>query len=282
MTSDPTKLSTHDHSRDSAGLSYVYPVVSRRAGGVSVGVNLNPNNACNWRCLYCQVPDLVRGTAPEIDLRLLETELRDFLRDCSEGDFLERRVPADLRHIVDVAISGNGEPTSARQFAEVVELIGKVLRDFALDVPPRLITNGSLVGRDYVRRGLTRLGALGGEAWFKVDSGTAAGLKRINGVSLEPATVVRRLRRCASLCPTWVQTCWFALDGREPDDAERDAYLDLLREAGTDLLRGVLIYGLARPSLQPEAARLSKLGADTLEALARRVRALGLAARVSP
>ena len=56
-------LGTDDHSRDAAGLKYVYPVVSRRAEGVSVGINLNPNNACNWRCVYCQVPDLVLGAA---------------------------------------------------------------------------------------------------------------------------------------------------------------------------------------------------------------------------
>ena len=42
-------LSVSDHDRNSAGLTYVYPVISRRAGGVSVGVNLNVNNACNWR-----------------------------------------------------------------------------------------------------------------------------------------------------------------------------------------------------------------------------------------
>ena len=59
------RLTVTDHSRDSAGMTYVYPVVSRRAGGVSVGINLNPNNACNWACVYCQVPDLARGTAPE-------------------------------------------------------------------------------------------------------------------------------------------------------------------------------------------------------------------------
>jgi len=42
------QLTIHNHNRDSAGYAYVYPVVSRRAGGVSVGINLNPNNACNW------------------------------------------------------------------------------------------------------------------------------------------------------------------------------------------------------------------------------------------
>ncbi|MBS0311602.1 MAG: radical SAM protein, partial [Proteobacteria bacterium] len=55
------QLTSTNHDRDSAGMTYVYPVVSRRAGGVSVGINLNPNNACNWACVYCQVPNLTRG-----------------------------------------------------------------------------------------------------------------------------------------------------------------------------------------------------------------------------
>ena len=71
-------LDITDHSRDIVGLTYVYPVVSRRAGGVSVGINLNPNSACNWRCIYCQVPELKRGSAPTIDLTRLEKELSNF------------------------------------------------------------------------------------------------------------------------------------------------------------------------------------------------------------
>ncbi len=62
------RLTILDHSRDSAGLIYVYPVISRRAGGISVGINLNVNNACNWRCIYCQVPGLSRGAPPPVDL----------------------------------------------------------------------------------------------------------------------------------------------------------------------------------------------------------------------
>lgn len=30
-------LNVHDHSRESVGMKYIYPVVSRRAGGVSHG-----------------------------------------------------------------------------------------------------------------------------------------------------------------------------------------------------------------------------------------------------
>ena len=57
-------LTISDHNRDVTGFKYIYPVVSRRAGGVSIGINLNINNACNWHCVYCQVPNLSRGSPP--------------------------------------------------------------------------------------------------------------------------------------------------------------------------------------------------------------------------
>ena len=120
------KLSFADHDRAVAGLTYVYPVISRRAGGVSVGVNLNVNNACNWRCVYCQVPDLQRGAAPPVDLARLRSELTGFLRDVIEGDFMQRCVPEAARRLNDIALSGNGEPTSTPGFASVVEVIGEV------------------------------------------------------------------------------------------------------------------------------------------------------------
>src|SRR4029450_261208 len=110
------RLSTGEHERDVAGLRYVYPVVSRRAGGVSVGVNLNPNNACNWRCVYCQVPGLVAGKGPPIELDVLERELETLLDAIVRGDYPERHVPADARRLSDVAFSGNGEPTSSPDF----------------------------------------------------------------------------------------------------------------------------------------------------------------------
>lgn len=278
------QLEVSDHSRDSAGLTYVYPVVSRRAGGVSIGINLNPNNACNWRCVYCQVPDLKRGSAPPIDLSRLEQELRGFIDLLLHGDFMRSKVPEGARQIVDIAFSGNGEPTSAQEFPAAVELAGRVLRETGLagKVTIRLITNGSLVGRSLVQEGLRRLGELGGEAWFKVDAGTAEGYHRINNVELTPESVVRNLRLCASLCPTWVQTCLFALDGEGPTEREVEAYIQVLVKAGIEGLAGVHLYGLARPSLQPEASRLSRLPTDRLSAIAERLRQQGLTVRVSP
>lgn len=264
-------------------MTYVYPVVSRRAGGVSIGINLNPNNACNWRCIYCQVPGLTRGAAPAIDLPLLEQELRTMLDEVVNGDFLRQHVAEGARHLEDIAFSGNGEPTSASEFPQAVALVENVLRDFGLlgRIKLRLITNGSLLDRPGVPEGVAHLARCNGEVWFKVDAATATGITRINDVHLKPEGVLQRLRGCAQRCPTWVQTCVFALDGRPPDEVETRAYLDLLQQAAGDIA-GVHLYGLARPSMQAEAPRLGRLPEAWLEALASRIRQLGLTVRVSP
>ena len=279
-------LTPINHDRDSAGMTYVYPVVSRRAGGVSVGVNLNPNNACNWACVYCQVPDLTRGTAPEIDLAQLEAELRAMLADIVHGDFMQTRVPEGARRLNDIALSGNGEPTSARDFPQVIELIGRVMADFDLvgKIKLVLITNGSLADRPRVQDGLEKMAALKGEVWFKFDSATASGMRSINQTRIAPEKQFERLAATARVCPTWLQTCVFALDGAPPQDAEQTAYLVAVERIRQHQIpvRGVLLYGLARPSMQPQASRLSALPAEWLEAFAEKIRAAGLPVKVSP
>ncbi len=280
----PSKLlRIDDHSRDSAGMRYVYPVVSRRAGGVSIGINLNPNNACNWRCVYCQVPGLVRGGPPPIDLSLLERELDGFLDWATVGDFMATRVAADSRRLVDVAFSGNGEPTSAAEFSDAVALVGRLLsaHRFGDSLRLRLITNGSLLDRKAVQRGIARIGEMAGEVWFKLDAGTGMGMARINGGRPQPEAVARRLGRCADLASTWVQTCLFRFDGQAPQERELQAYLDLLAPLRPKLA-GVHLYGLARPSMQPEAPSLGRLDQAWMEAFARRVGDLGLAVTLSP
>jgi wyosine [tRNA(Phe)-imidazoG37] synthetase (radical SAM superfamily) len=284
--SQTAPLTPVNHDRDNAGMTYVYPVVSRRAGGVSVGINLNPNNACNWACVYCQVPDLQRGTAPVIDLAQLEAELRALLDDILHGDFMRTRVPENARRLNDIALSGNGEPTSAREFPEAIDRIGRVMADFDLigKIKLVLITNGSLADRPRVRDGLRKMAALNGEVWFKFDSATAAGMRAINQTRIAPDKQFERLAGAARLCPTWLQTCVFALDGAPPSTAEQAAYLSAIARIQRESipLRGVLLYGLARPSMQPQAGRLSALPAAWLEAFAEKIRAAGLPAKVSP
>jgi wyosine [tRNA(Phe)-imidazoG37] synthetase (radical SAM superfamily) len=275
-----------DHDRYAEGARYVYPVVSRRAGGVSVGVNLNPNDACNWRCVYCQVPGLTSGNGPVLELPRLAGELKALLGSIVHGDFLETRVPQGARRLNDVAFSGNGEPTSSPQFGEAVELVGEVLSELGLlgKIRVVLITNGSLVLRPAVQAGLARMKRLNGEVWFKLDRVGEAATRAVNSVAVTPEKQLERLRAAATACPTWIQSCFFAEDGAPPSAADVEAYLELLKTAQSRAipLQGVLLYGLARPSEQPEAPRLRALPASWMQALGARIEALGLSVRVTP
>lgn len=276
-------LTVTDHRRDYSGFRYAYPVVSRRVGGVSVGINLNPNNACNWACIYCQVPDLTRGGPPPIDLGQMQAELEALLGDVVHGDFMQREVPEGARQLMDVAFSGNGEPTSAAEFPAAVAIVVATMHRFNL-LPAtrlRLITNGSLLHRQAVQDGIRSIGAVDGEIWFKIDRGTAAGFETINRIGVDPARALAALDRCATLAPTWVQTCWFALDGRAPGDAEESAYVELLRPVA-EKIKGVHLYGLARPSLQPDAPRLGRLPEQEMAAFAARISALGVEVSLNP
>jgi wyosine [tRNA(Phe)-imidazoG37] synthetase (radical SAM superfamily) len=281
-----SKLTTTNHRSDIVGLKYVYPVISRRMGGLSIGINFNVNNACNWRCIYCQVPDLKIGAAPEMDFKLLEDELRFFLDDVLNGDFYERfQVDEDKRVIKDIAIAGNGEPASLKQFARAVGLIGKIATEAGVFPHSNyvLITNGSLVHQTKVQAGLKILRSYGGEVWFKLDSATEEGRALINNSGQSSKASLENLMISAKLCTTKLQTCLFDYDRQGLSDKERLAYLDLLRnikKSGCNLRR-VMLYTIARPSQQPEAVRLTPLSAETLNTFADEIRLLGFDVTVS-
>ena len=280
-------LSIINHDRDSAALRYVYPVVSRRAGGVSVGINLNTNNACNWRCIYCQVPDLTRGTAPAIDLAVLESELRGFLNELLHGDFMQSRVPEGARRINDIALSGNGEPTSSAEFVQVIELIARVRREVALPetVKTVLITNGSLLYRERSTAGPARHGETERrslvQAGSRQRSRDAARQRHPHQHEQGPRQPHRRDRMLPDLAANLLVRA-----GRRTAIASGRRRLSRIRCrhcCATDIRpQGVLLYSLARPSLQAEAPRLSALSAEQLQAFADRISKLGLPVKVSP
>ena len=225
------QLTTIDHSRNVVGLKYVYPVISRRAGGLSIGINVNTNNACNWRCVYCQVPELVRGTAPEMNFQLLEEEFKFFLDQVLNGDFYDQfNVPEQNRVIKDIAISGNGEPTSIKNLDRVIALIGKIATQ--KKVFPEsdfiLITNGSLMHQKGVQNGLRALNRYRGQVWFKLDSATEQGRKKINNAQLSNKKVLENLQLSTTLCETSIQMCMINYLSIEESKNENKAYLQLL------------------------------------------------------
>lgn len=284
-----SKLTIKNHDRDVAGYQYIYPVISRRAGGLSIGINFNTNNACNWHCVYCQVPNLTLGTAPDLDLEKLTFELSNFLQDVLSGTFYDRfELTPNLRVIKDIAISGNGEPTSVKAFTQAIRTITRVVEHANIIEPYQyvLISNGSLMHKKEVQIGLDLFHQFKGQLWFKLDSGTETGRAAINHSALSLQRQKENLVLSAKLCTTWIQTCVLQYQGRHDigltSPSEQSAYLALLSEVIQQApLAGVMLYSLARPSHQSEAAFLTSVSLPKLNQFADKIRQLGLKVMVS-
>ncbi len=273
-----SKLTVTNHNRNITGLTYVYPVLSRRAGGLSIGINFNINNACNWRCIYCQVPELKNGAAPDIHLDLLASELRFFLNSVLHGRFYEdMEVDIAQRVIKDIAIAGNGEPTSLKNFDLAVSLIGEIANEF--DIFPQshfvLITNGSLIHRPAVQKGLHILNQYDGEIWFKMDSATPEGRAKFNHSAQRNESVFKNLQIASELCKTKIQICLVDYRQQGLTLTEKAGFIDFLTHVRNQTnIRNITLYTLARPSQQPEAIDLQIMPLAAMDELANAIRLL--------
>src|SRR5258705_7098469 len=111
-----------DQARRFAANRFVYPVLSRRSGGISIGVNLNPDKVCNFDCIYCQVDRRSEAETKFVGTEQLLAEIDHMLGLVSGGELFHeepfRDVPSELRRLNDIAFSGDGEPTTYRNFDE--------------------------------------------------------------------------------------------------------------------------------------------------------------------
>lgn len=263
-----SQLTIQNHTRVFNDFCYIYPVVSRRSQGLSLGINLNINNACNWRCIYCQVEGLVRGKPEPIDLVKLEHELDYMLNWIVNGDFLEQRAPVELRKFNDISLSGNGESTLSHQFTAVVEIIAKLRKKYQLSQQKTvLITNGSEVEREDIQIGLRLLSTLNGEIWFKVDSVIKSGITRINQVNLSIESIKKRLLLASNLCKTYIQTCMFKNSGQNPSLDEVAEYINFVDDVKNSIT-GVLLYSTARNPALPEGNNISSVSEEFLANIA--------------
>lgn len=257
---------------------YVYAVVSRRAGGLSIGVNLNPDRRCNFACPYCQVDRSGERTTAAVDVGQLVTELIALLALAASGR-LWRRAPFDtvapaLRRVADIAFSGNGEPTLATLFPEAARRVREVC-DSLCDTPLRLLTNASLLHRPLVSAALVHFD----ELWCKLDAGDEQSFRFVAGTRVPLSRVLDNLLDVSRLRPIVVQSLFFTYRGNGPSNAEIRAYverLDSILALGAHIQR-VQVYTVARAPADPCVGPLEMA---TLEGIATRVRTLGVAVEV--
>ena len=252
------KLVVTNHNRDIFKTRYVYPVVSRRAGGLSLGINLNTNNACNWQCIYCEVPNLTRGKPDPIDLNLLRVELQDWLKNLVEGDFIEKHTDPGTR-FKDIALSGNGEPTACKEFKSVLRIIEEEFTacKCPTDIKIRLITNGSYLSEKEVQDAWQEM-PLEKEIWFKIDSANTLTIQQLNQVNLTQNQIKKNLESALSVSSTVIQTCLTKINGQLPQESEICEYVSLLKPYEKKI-NSIHLYSLARPTEQKTLYSLERL-----------------------
>ena len=266
-----------DHARTYQDFTYVYPVVSRRSRGLSIGVNLNPDKQCNFDCVYCEVDRGTPGRAREVRLDQVRDELRWLIDHALSGGLgrepkFSDTPPEVARIIRDVAFSGDGEPTMVSDFDVCVEVVADVLREKGLsETKIVLITDSAGLDKASVRRGLALMDAHHGEVWAKLDAGTEDYYRHINRSSVRFDRILGNLLETARVRPIVIQSLFLKTHGQPMPPSELEAYcrrLNQIREGG-GTVREVHAYTLARPTPEPWATRLSP---DELSELAGTIR----------
>jgi wyosine [tRNA(Phe)-imidazoG37] synthetase (radical SAM superfamily) len=265
-----------DHRRIWRDFDYGYPVISRRSRGLSLGVNLNPDKVCNFDCVYCEVDRLTVPRRVDLDLDALLKEVGLLLDLATSGGIYE--IPPfdscrpEHRRLNDVAFSGDGEPTTARLFAESVQAVADLKRARGLDlVKLVLITDSSRLKAPEVVRGLEILMANQGEIWAKLDAGTEAYYRQICRSQVPFERILDNLLATAQRWPILIQTLFLNWKGRGPDNDELEAYCGRLETvlAQGGRIQAIQLYTVARPTPEPEARPLPRLEMDALAAYLR-------------
>src|SRR5262249_50686203 len=193
-------------------------VVSRRARGLSIGVNLNPDKVCNFDCPYCQVDRTTPGGPPEIDVDALTRELEGVLALAKAGTIWSQppfdTVAAERRRLADIAFAGDGEPTTPKEFPAAARATREARDRTGLALPLRLITNATMFHKPAVREGLREFD----ELWCKLDAGTEAYFQKVDGTRLPFARVLDNLRLLSRERPIVIQSLFLTYDGGGPDE----------------------------------------------------------------
>ncbi len=270
------EVSVARHPRAYRENLYVYPVLSRRARGISIGINLNPDKVCNFDCIYCQVDRTTPAVVRRVDEIRLKDELLAILQEAKEGALFERpefrTVPDVFRVVRDITFAGDGEPPSYPNFKGVVEDVLAIKKAAGFPgLKVILLTNATLIDRDRVKEAMRLMDLDHGEFWLKLDAGTEEYYRLIDRTSIPFSKVMENIREAARLRPVVLQSLFMKVRGEGPSPAEIAAFCDRVREILSDgSVSLIQVYTVARRPAEPYVAPLPDVDLDLIAAEVRR------------
>jgi wyosine [tRNA(Phe)-imidazoG37] synthetase (radical SAM superfamily) len=249
-------------SRNFLDNRFVYTVVSARARGLAIGINMNPDRFCNFDCIYCEVNRKLPVTEPELDVEVMAEELDKTLFLVRSGKIREhpayRGLSDELLQLRQVALSGDGEPTLCPKFAEAVQaVIHTRARTPHAFFKLALITNGTGLDSRPVQKSLHYF-TPEDEIWIKLDGGTQEYLNRVNCGEVPLEKVLSNILLIGRERRVVIQSLFPLAFGQEPPPQEIDEYirrLNELKESGAQISL-VQIYSATRPITHPDCGHL--------------------------
>jgi wyosine [tRNA(Phe)-imidazoG37] synthetase (radical SAM superfamily) len=219
------------------------PVPSRRLGR-SLGIDLVPFKTCSYDCIYCQLGRTTHKTVQRrvwVPLAEVLAELREKLD--TRPDY--------------ITLSGSGEPTLFSPLAELIDGIRSMT-----DTPVAVLTNGSLLWQEEVRRALRGADLL----VPSLDAGDAEFFEAINRPheAIDFAQMLEGLVRSREDFngAYWLEV--FLLDGSFAADSAVDRLGDCVRRIAPDRVQ---LNTATRPTAEASAVMLPP---ERMHELARR------------
>jgi wyosine [tRNA(Phe)-imidazoG37] synthetase (radical SAM superfamily) len=245
------------------------PVYSRRLG-VSLGINLLPNNSkyCNFNCIYCECgwteikkgEKIILPNREELTTRLTN-KLKDLKGTVNEPD--------------TITFAGNGEPTIHPDFPGIIDDTIKIRDKYAPKAQISVLSNASMLRKPKVVEALKKIELniqkldSGIENTFNLINQTAKGLsfdKIVDGLlAFEGKIIVQTLFLRGEYNGNYI-------DNTTPE--EIDAWLKIVKKINPEY---VMIYPIDRGT---PAKNLQKIPEEQLNEIATQVEKEGIRTKV--
>lgn len=246
------------------------PVRSRRLG-ISLGVNLLPNNSkiCNFNCIYCEC-GWTPGKLPDMKTFHSRQNIEKALH-CRLKTMKENNEKVDA-----ITFAGNGEPTMHPDFEKIIEDTVNARNIFFPKTRVAVLSNSTLIHKDTVFNALIKAD----DAIMKLDSVFPETVKIINQPTgyFDVKKTIEDLKKFKGNFILQTMFVKGVNDGviiNNTTDIELNAWLKIIPEINPRL---VMIYTIARDT---PVQNLEKIPLPELDRIADKIIKMGFKVQVS-
>lgn len=251
--------------------STVYGPIHSRRLGMSLGINLMPNDGkiCSFDCLYCEAGFNAQGPGND------GVPSRETVKRQLKSKLEEMKAAGQTLDVI--TFSGNGEPTLHPEFKKVVEDALRLRTQYFPEAKVSVLSNSTMAGKPAVAEALLKVD----NNILKLDSAmphTFIILNRPASPNCLPEGVIADLKQFAGQCVVQTIMIRGEYEGEKFDNTT-DEELDALLSAYLQIKpREVMLYAIDRKT---PADNLVKVTKEELERIAQRFRDAGIKVQVN-